>query len=152
MAEQLGPRVALASDHAAVELRQHIGRRLAAAGYQVMDLGPDGGSSVDYPEFAAQVCGAIGAGEADWGVLLCGSGQGMAIAANRHAGIRAALVREPWSAQMAREHNDANVVVFGARATGIELVDACLDAFIRTDFTPGDDGRHARRVQKIELD
>lgn len=145
-----GKRVMIASDHAGVDSRADLVRHLESRGLDVTDLGPESYDSVDYPDFAHELARRVVAGDADWGVLVCGSGIGMSIAANKVAGARAALVHEAYTASMARQHNDANIVVLGARVLGPEIMKACLDAFAAADFTPGDDGRHARRVAKIE--
>jgi ribose 5-phosphate isomerase B len=139
-------RIVLAADHAAIELKTAVAEHLRAGGHAVTDLGCHTGESVDYPDYAVKACGAVTAGQADVGVLLCGSGIGMAIAANKVAGIRAALLHEPYSAKMSRVHNDANVVCFGARVTGPEVVKACLDAYLGASFGGGN---HTRRVEKI---
>lgn len=140
----------IASDHAGVDVRADLKRYLESLGLDVLDLGPESYDSVDYPDFAHDLARRVVGGEADWGVLVCGSGIGMSIAANKVPGARAALVHEAYTARMAREHNDANIVVLGSRVLGPEIMKACLDAFASAEFTPGDDGRHARRVQKIE--
>lgn len=139
-------RIAIASDHAALELKSALADYLAEAGHDVTDLGPNSTDSVDYPDFGYKLGAAISSGDADFGVALCGSGIGISIAVNRNSACRCALVSEPLSASLAREHNDANVVAIGARLTGIEMAKACLDAFLGTDF--GGD-RHARRVNKL---
>ncbi len=139
-------RIAIASDHAALELKSALAGYLAEAGHDVADLGPNSPDSVDYPDFGYKLGDAISSGDADLGVALCGSGIGISIAVNRNSACRCALVSEPLSAALAREHNDANVIAMGARLTGIEMAKACLDAFLGTDF--GGD-RHARRVSKL---
>jgi ribose 5-phosphate isomerase B len=141
--------VAIASDHAGVELKAQMVEWLRSKGLQSVDLGPHETVSVDYPDFAALVAGKVVAGEATSGILICGSGIGMSIAANKVEGIRAALVSEPISARLCRQHNDANVLCLGARMIGVEMAFACADAFLHTEFTPGDDGRHRRRVQRM---
>lgn len=138
--------VAIAADHAAFELKRLLAAELAALGYGVLDLGTDGADSVDYPDIAAKLVRAIRAGEAKRGVLLCGSGIGMSIAANRHPIIRAALCHDGLTARLARQHNDANVLVLGGRLVGPELAKDCLKIFFSTDF---EGGRHARRVAKL---
>lgn len=143
-------KVLIASDHAGVDTRAELVAFLKGKGHDVVDLGPESKSSVDYPDFAHRLAAAVVEEEGAWGVLVCGSGIGMSIAANKVKGARAALVHNSYTARMAREHNDANVVVLGARVVGIEVMKACLDAFSATSFDPGDDGRHARRVGKIE--
>ena len=137
----------LGSDHAAVGLRRLLSDRLAAAGYEVVDLGLAEGESVDYPDQAEAVASAVGRGEADLGVLACGTGIGMSIAANKVQGVRAALVHDPFSARMARAHNAANVICFGARVTGEELALASLDAFL--DASVDEAQRHSRRRGKL---
>lgn len=139
-------RIAIASDHAAVALKAALVAHLQASGHDVTDLGPADESSVDYPDYGYKLADAIASGAADRGVALCGSGIGISIAVNRNPACRAALVSEPLSARLSREHNDANVIAMGARLTGIDMAKACLDAFFSTDF--GGD-RHARRVDKL---
>ena len=139
--------VALASDHAGYELKAQIGRQLEDAGYTVLDLGTDGPASVDYPDFAAALAAAVTDGRAQRGVLICGSGIGISIAANRHPGIRAALVHDVTTARLSREHNDANVIALGARVIGPEIAKDCVDIFLKTDFEGGE--RHSRRIAKM---
>ncbi len=141
------PRAIVGSDHAGVELRQSLAGILEGAGYAVKDVGPPPGESVDYPDQAAAVATAVGDGEADLGLLVCGTGIGMSIAANKVAGVRAALVHDPFTASMAREHNDANVVCVGARVTGSDLAVAALRAFLQA--SPSEADRHQRRRGKI---
>lgn len=143
-------RVLIASDHAGVQTKAELVTFLASLGLQVEDLGPHDTTSVDYPEYAHRLARAVVERDDAWGVLICGSGIGMSIAANKVPGARAALVHEAYTAQMAREHNDANIVVLGARVIGPEIMKACLRAFAQTPFDGGDDGRHARRVSKLE--
>jgi ribose 5-phosphate isomerase B len=139
-------RIAIASDHAALDMKAALAAHLQAAGHDVSDLGPHDDASVDYPDYGYKLASAIASGEAERGVVLCGSGIGISIAVNRNTACRAALVSEPLSAALAREHNDANVIAMGARIIGIEMAKACLDAFLTTEF--GAD-RHARRVGKL---
>jgi ribose 5-phosphate isomerase B len=139
-------RIAIASDHAAVAMKAELAEWLTAAGYAVEDLGPHDISSVDYPDYGYKLAAAIAEGRADRGIALCGSGVGISIAANRNPACRCALVSEPLSARLAREHNDANVVAMGARLIGPEMAKAILTAFLATEF--GGD-RHARRVEKL---
>lgn len=138
--------IALASDHGGVELKTQLSKQLEAAGYAVLDLGTDGGQSVDYPDFATAMAQALKEGKASRGVLLCGSGIGISIAANRFAHVRAALVHDAYGARMCRLHNDANVLVMGGRTIGPEIARDCLDIFLATEF---EGGRHARRVAKL---
>ena len=138
--------IAIASDHAAVALKAELVAWLGEEGHEVTDLGPGGVSSVDYPDYGYKLAEEIAAGRAQCGVALCGSGIGISIAANRHPACRAALVSEPLSARLAREHNDANVIALGARLVGIEMARACITAFLATQFGGG---RHQRRVDKL---
>lgn len=119
---------------------------LHGLGHEVSDLGPHDGTSVDYPDYGYKLAAAIAAGEAERGIAICGSGIGISIAVNRNPACRAALVSEPLSAQLAREHNDANVIALGARLIGPEMAKACVTAFLSTEF--GGD-RHQRRVDKL---
>ncbi|WP_439568157.1 ribose 5-phosphate isomerase B [Sphingopyxis sp.] len=139
-------RIAIASDHAAYELKALLADWLRAEGHAVEDLGTNGPDSVDYPDYGYALGEAMAAGRAERGVALCGSGIGISISVNRNPAARCALVSEPLSAKLAREHNDANVIAMGARLTGIDMAKACLAAFLATDFA-GD--RHARRVDKL---
>jgi ribose 5-phosphate isomerase B len=139
-------RIAIASDHAAVSLKAALADWLRGQGHEVDDLGADGEASVDYPDFGYRLAAHVAAGKAERGVALCGTGIGISIAVNRNAQVRCALVSEPLSASLAREHNDANVIAMGARVIGIEMAKACLSAFLTTPF--GGE-RHARRVGKL---
>lgn len=139
-------RIAIASDHAALELKSALVDYLSAQGHDVDDLGPNSPDSVDYPDYGYKLAAAVANGTADKGVALCGSGIGISIAVNRNPACRCALVGEPLSARLSREHNDANVIAMGARLTGVDMAKACLDAFFTTEF--GGD-RHARRVAKL---
>ena len=139
-------RIAIASDHAALALKSALVEYLLSAGHDVSDLGPNDESSVDYPDYGYKLAAAVADGTAERGVALCGSGIGISMAVNRNPAARAALVSEPLSARLAREHNDANVIAMGARLIGIEMAKACLDAFLTTEF--GGD-RHQRRVDKL---
>ena len=139
-------RIAIASDHAAFDLKALLADWLRAEGHEVADLGPDTADSVDYPDFGYRLAEAVADGRAERGVALCGSGIGISISVNRNPACRCARVDEPLSASLARQHNDANVIAIGARLTGIDMAKACLDAFLFTEFA-GD--RHARRVDKL---
>lgn len=139
-------KIALASDHAGYELKDAIKAKLEADGYETLDLGTNGPDSVDYPDFGAAMGNAIESGEAAKGVLVCGSGIGISIAANRNPAVRAALVQDGLAARLARQHNDANVVSLGARLIGVETAFDCVDSFLNTDF---EGGRHQRRVDKM---
>lgn len=139
-------RIAIASDHAAVELKTALRDWLIEMGHDVLDLGTATEASVDYPDFGYRLAAAIEEGRADKGVALCGSGIGISIAVNRSRACRCALVSEPLSARLAREHNDANVIALGARLVGIEMARACIETFLATAFLGG---RHERRVEKL---
>ncbi|MGC9321614.1 MAG: ribose 5-phosphate isomerase B [Kosmotogaceae bacterium] len=142
-------KIAIASDHAAFELKSYLVKYLEKRGHTVFDLGPESGAySVDYPDFSEKVCGSVTNGEADFGVLLCGTGIGMSIAANKHRGIRAALCFFPEMAALARRHNHANVLVLGGRLIGSELAGWIVDAFLSS---PEEGGRHKKRVDKLEI-
>ena len=142
----MGKRIAIASDHAAVELKAALVAYLEGAGREVTDLGPQGVDSVDYPDYGYKIAEAVADGRAGRGIALCGSGVGISISVNRHPACRCALVSEPLSARLAREHNDANVIAMGGRLIGVEMAKACVDAFLATPF--GGD-RHQRRVDKL---
>ncbi|MTJ82405.1 MAG: ribose 5-phosphate isomerase B [Telmatospirillum sp.] len=141
--------IALASDHGGYELKTILKETLVSQGMSVLDLGTDGPQSVDYPDYADAMAAAIGDGRAEVGVLLCGTGIGISIAANRYPVLRAALVHDAFGARLARQHNDANVIVFGGRTTGVEVARDCLSVFLSTPF---EGGRHAARVAKMGAD
>jgi ribose 5-phosphate isomerase B len=141
-----GKPIAIASDHAGYDLKAVLAEELGALGYEVVDLGTDGPESVDYPDFAKAMISAVVDGRVERGILVCGTGIGISIAANRHPGIRAALCHNQTTARLAREHNDANVLALGARIVGVEVAKDCLEAFLTTDFAGG---RHAKRVGKL---
>lgn len=139
--------ILIASDHAGFALKQHLRLALQRLGLPFEDLGTDSEASVDYPDFAHRLAQALGEGRAERGVLVCGSGQGMVMAANRHAGVRAALPHDEAAARLARQHNDANVLALGARVTPPDQAERILRAFLETPF---EGGRHQRRVDKID--
>ena len=139
-------RIAVGSDHAGFELKQHVKQALAAAGHELVDVGTDSPESVDYPDFAAQAAGLVAAGEADRGVLACGSGNGVAIVANKVRGIRAVNAHDADEAEMARRHNDANVLTLSGARLEPEQADAIVARFLDAEF---EGGRHARRVDRI---
>ncbi len=139
-------RFALAADHAGFELKDLLIAWLREAGHETIDLGTNGPESVDYPDFGAKLANAVATGEAERGIAVCGSGIGISIAVNRNPACRCARVDDPLSARLAREHNDANVLAFGARLIGPDMAKACILAFLETDFTGG---RHQRRVDQL---
>lgn len=138
--------VAIAADHGGFELKTMLVPELRALGFGVLDLGTTNGDAVDYPDMAESLATAIGEGRAQRGVLVCGTGIGMSIAINRHRALRGALAHDALTARLARQHNDANVLVLGGRILGPELAKDCLKTFFTTGF---DGGRHARRVAKL---
>ncbi len=138
--------IAFGSDHAGFELKQHLIERLAAAGHRIVDHGTDSTESVDYPAFCAAAARSVRDGEAEFGIVLGGSGQGEQLAANKVRGARAALCNCLYTARMAREHNDANVLSMGARVVGVGLAEEIVDTFLSTPF---EGGRHARRVAQL---
>ena len=137
----------IATDHAGIDLKDYTVELLKDKGHEVVDLGPFSKDRVDYPDFAHKVAQAVLAETTAQGILICGSGIGMSMAANRHAGIRAALCHDAYTATVARGHNDANVLCFGERIVGKGVAESILDAWIAGSF---DGGRHCGRVEKIE--
>ena len=138
--------IAIASDHAGFDLKSDLAEYMEDSGYQILDLGTNGSDSVDYPDFAHALADALEQGKTIKGVLVCGSGIGISIAANRHEGVRAALIHDALGARMCRQHNNANVIVFGGRMIGPETAKDCLGIFLNTEF---EGGRHARRLEKL---
>ena len=138
--------LALGADHGGVALKSRLAAALVEAGHEVRDYGTDGPASVDYPDFAQAVCIAVEEKRADFGILVCGTGIGMSIAANRHQGIRCGLAHDVTSARLTRAHNDANVLALGARIIGEEVALDILRVFLTTEF---EGGRHERRIAKL---
>ncbi len=138
--------IAFASDHAGFAMKAALAEHLRAQGHEILDLGPFDEASVDYPDYADKLAAALADGRAGRGVLVCGSGIGIEIAANRHAHIRAANCTHATMARLARSHNDANVLALGARLIGLEVALDCLHAFLETEFLGG---RHTGRVRKL---
>ena len=141
--------IAIASDHAGVALKTELCRCLLDLGFEVEDLGPNETNSVDYPDYAHLLARAVSDGRIVRGVLICGTGIGMSMAANRHPGVRAALCHDAYTAEMARRHNDANILCIGSRAIGGGVAEQIVQVFAETAF---EGGRHQRRVAKIELE
>jgi ribose 5-phosphate isomerase B len=139
-------RIALAADHAGYALKDELAVWLRDQGHEVTDLGTNGPESVDYPEYGAKLGAFVGLGKADRGIAVCGSGIGISIAVNRNVECRCARVSDPLSAELAREHNDANVLALGARLIGSDMAKACVAAFLDTAFAGG---RHQRRVAQL---
>ncbi len=141
-------KLVLAADHGGFELKNQLVTALTAAGHQVTDLGTHDASSVDYPDFAHLAVKSILDGTHERGILVCGSGVGMSLAANRHAGIRAVVCSDTYTARMSREHNDANILALGQRVVGAGLAKDIVDVWLGAKF---EGGRHSKRVEKIEL-
>jgi len=139
-------RIRIGSDHAGFELKESVRAHLESSGHDVLDVGAHSVDSVDYPDFAQQVGRAVAGGDADFGVLVCGTGLGMAIAANKVRGVRAVQVTDPEFAKMARAHNDANVLTLAGRYTDPATAAVIVDTFLGTPF---ESGRHQRRVDLI---
>jgi ribose 5-phosphate isomerase B len=139
-------RIVLTADHAGVDLKDELAGWLRERGHDVLDLGTNSHESVDYPHYGAMLAEALAEGQAERGITVCGSGIGVAIAANRNPACRCAQVGEPLSATLARRHNDANAIALGARLIGPEMARACVEAFLSTDF---EGGRHQRRVDQL---
>ncbi|MDD6667002.1 MAG: ribose 5-phosphate isomerase B [Lachnospiraceae bacterium] len=139
-------KIAIANDHAAVEMKREIQSYLEEKGYEVINFGTDTNERCNYPDYGLKVAEAIKNGEADQGVLICGTGIGISLAANKVPGIRAAVCSEPVSARLAKQHNNANIIAFGARIVGMEEAKAIVDAFFGSEFLGG---RHAMRVDLI---
>ena len=138
-------KIAIGADHAGVQVKARLREGLRKAGHEVTDVGTEGEASVDYPDFAQAVAHRVASGQAERGVLICGTGIGMCIAANKVDGIRAAKVNDPYEARMSRAHNDANVLCLGARVVDPSVMDEMVRLFLETPF---EGGRHARRVDK----
>jgi len=139
-------RIAIASDHAAFALKATLVAWLRDSDHEVLDLGPANDDRVDYPDYGYVLAEAVADGRAERGIALCGSGIGISIAVNRHPALRCALVSEPLSAALARQHNDANAIALGARLTGEDMAKACITAFLSTGF---EGGRHRQRIDKL---
>src|SRR5437588_9376114 len=139
-------KIAIGSDHRGYDAKRRLLPLLQQLGHEVLDLGPEGSESVDYPDFAFQVARAVGEGRVERGILICGTGIGMCIAANKVAGVRAAPCHDSITAEMSRRHNDSNVLCLSADLLGEELIERMIRIWLETDF---EGGRHARRVDKI---
>ena len=139
-------RIALAADHAGYQLKDELATWLREAGHEITDLGTNGPESVDYPQYGARLAAEVASGRAERGIAVCGSGIGISIAVNREPRCRCARVDDPLSAQLAREHNDANVIAMGGRLIGHDMARACVTAFLGSDFAGG---RHQRRVDQL---
>lgn len=140
-------KIVIGADHAGYELKNIVARHLSEKGYTVFDIGTDSSESCDYPIFADALCKKIQLSECELGILVCGTGIGMSIAANKHSGIRAACCSDTYSAKLTRQHNDANVLCFGARVIGEGLALELVDIFVETEY---EGGKHARRVAMLD--
>ncbi len=140
--------LAIGADHGGVHLKAVVIRALERHRIPFVDVGTNGEASVDYPDFAAKVASGVANGDFDRGILICGTGIGMSIAANKFYGVRAALCHNTYTARMSRAHNDANILVLGERVTGVGVAEEIINVWLETDF---EGGRHARRVEKIHL-
>ena len=141
-------KIAIGNDHGGVELKRHLVQYLEGKGFEVVNFGSDVTESTDYPIYAERVSKAVVSGECDKGILICGTGIGISISANKIHGVRCALCSEPVSAQLARQHNDANIVAMGARTIGPVMAEGIVDVFMSTE---SQGGRHQRRVDKIMM-
>ena len=139
-------KIAIGNDHAAVEMKEHIKKHLEAKGYTVVDYGTNTSESTAYAIYGKKVADAVASGECDYGVLICGTGIGISLAANKVKGIRAAVCSEPYSARLTRLHNHANIIAFGARVVGIGMAEMIVDEFFSTEF---EGGRHQTRIDMI---
>ncbi len=139
-------KIAIGNDHTALEMKRHIVEYLSAKGYELVDFGTDGEERVDYPIYGQKVARAVADKDCELGILICGTGIGISLAANKVKGIRAAVCSEPYSAAMTRRHNDANIIAFGARVVGPATAETIVDAFLEAEY---EGGRHQRRVDMI---
>jgi len=137
----------IATDHAGYAVKAYVKELITDLGHEIVDLGPDSADRVDYPDFAKKVTEAVIADPGSFGILICGTGIGMSIAANKVSGIRAALCHDHYTATLTRQHNDANVLCFGERVVGKGVIEEIVEAFASTEF---EGGRHATRIGKIE--
>jgi len=140
--------IAIASDHAGVDLKLHIVKYLLKRGHNVIDMGVRRKTRVDYPDFGKKVARAVASGEVPAGILICGSGIGMCITANRYRGVRAAMVHDHYTTRMAKAHNNANILCLGARVTARELAEELVETWLTTEF---EGGRHQDRLDKIDM-
>ena len=140
--------IGIGSDHGGFELKSYVIEYLKEKGYEIKDYGTYSEDSIDYPDCAAPVCKAVQSGEIEKGILICGTGIGISIAANKYKGIRAALCADVYSAKMSRQHNNAQILCLGGRVTGRELAYMIVDTWLTTEF---EGGRHEKRVEKIHL-
>lgn len=139
-------KIAIGNDHVAVDMKNHIVAYLEEKGYELINYGTDSAERCDYPVYGEKVARAVASGECDFGILICGTGVGISLAANKVHGIRAVVCSEPYSAKLSRQHNNTNIVAFGARVIGNATAEMIVDAFLTAEF---EGGRHAKRVDMI---
>ncbi|MEE1026922.1 MAG: ribose 5-phosphate isomerase B [Acutalibacteraceae bacterium] len=139
-------KIAIGNDHVAVDLKKHITKYLEDKGYTVVNYGTDSTDSCDYPIYGEKVGRAVASGECDLGILICGTGIGISLAANKVKGVRAAVCSEPYSARLTRQHNNANIIAFGARVVGQAMAEMIVDEFLNAEYQGG---RHQRRVDML---
>ena len=139
-------RIAIGNDHTATEMKRHIMAYLENKGYELVNFGTDGDERVDYPVYGKAVARAVANGKCDLGILICGTGIGISLAANKVHGIRAAVCSEPYSAELTRRHNNANIIAFGARVVGTAMAERIVDAFLEAEY---EGGRHQARIDMI---
>lgn len=139
-------KIAIGNDHTAVSLKNHISDYLKNKGYEVLNVGTDSTQRTDYPIYGKKVAEKVASGECDFGVLICGTGIGISLAANKVRGIRAAVCSEPYSARLTRQHNNANIIAFGARVVGDAMAEMIVDEFLTTEY---EGGRHQKRIDMI---
>ena len=139
-------KIAIGNDHTAVSLKNHISDYLKNKGYEVLNVGTDSTQRTDYPIYGKKVAEKVASGECDFGVLICGTGIGISLAANKVRGIRAAVCSEPYSARLTRQHNNANIIAFGARVVGDAMAEMIVDEFLSTEY---EGGRHQKRIDMI---
>ena len=139
-------KIAIGNDHVAVEMKQHIKKYLEEKGHEVVNCGTDSSDRTDYPVYGKKVADLVASGECDFGVLICGTGVGISLAANKVDGIRAVVCSEPYSAKLSRQHNNANIVAFGARVIGVATAEMIVDEFLSAEY---EGGRHQKRIDMI---
>lgn len=139
-------KIVIGNDHTALEMKEEIRAYMESKGYEVIDVGTNGHESCDYPEFGEKVGRAVAAGEADYGIAICGTGIGIGIAAGKVKGVRVCTCSEPYSARLSRMHNDTNVLTFGARVIGVEMAKMIVDEWLDNSY---EGGRHKRRVDQL---
>lgn len=139
-------KIAIGNDHVAVDMKNHISAYLTEKGYEIVNFGTDSTERADYPVYGKLVADAVASGECDLGILICGTGIGISLAANKVKGIRAAVCSEPYSARLTRQHNNANIIAFGARVVGIATAEMIVDEFLNAEY---EGGRHQKRIDMI---